>query len=76
MRLSARRVSDHLTILADAGILVRRPGQDKRVTEYVIHPGLVRPAENGTAIFDFGTGQLHFPRVKLPVSQPLAADEL
>ena len=69
MRLTARRAVDHLTILTNAGILERRAGRDKRVTEYVIRPGFVRPAENGTAIFDFGTGELYFPRVKLPVSQ-------
>ena len=66
MRMSARRVADHMKILCKVGVLQRRRGSnDKRETEYVINPGYVRKAEDGTAIFDFGSGQLHFPKVRL-----------
>lgn len=65
MRVSARGAADHLKILCKVGVLQQRRGHDKRETEYVIQPGFVRKAENGTAIFDFGSGQLHFPRVRL-----------
>ena len=66
MRLSACGVADHLKFLSKVGVLQRRSGSDKRETEYFIRPGFVRRAEDGTAIFDFGSGQLHFPRVRLP----------
>lgn len=65
MRLTARRVADHLNILCKLGVLSRRPGADKRETEYFINPQFVRKADDGTAIFDFGSGQLYFPRVRL-----------
>lgn len=66
MRLTARRVADHLKMLCKVGVLQQRQsGGDKRETEYVIRPEFVRKAEDGTAIFDFGSGQLHFPHVRL-----------
>jgi hypothetical protein len=65
LRMSARRAADHLRILCQIGVLTPRTASDKRATEYVINPGFVRKAEDGTAIFDFGSGQLHFPRVRL-----------
>ena len=61
MRMSARMAIDHLKILCKVGVLQRRIGRNRREVEYVIHPGFVRKAEDGTAIFDFGGGQLHFP---------------
>ena len=36
MRLSARRVSDHMKLLRQVSVLQRRSGRDKRETEYVI----------------------------------------
>ena len=64
--MSARRAADHLKILCKVGVLPQRQsGGDKLETEYVIRPELVRKAEDGTAILDFGNGQLHFPHVRL-----------
>ncbi|MHA3774442.1 hypothetical protein ACXR0O_23190 [Verrucomicrobiota bacterium sgz303538] len=54
--------SDHLW---QVGALHRRSGRNKREIEYVINPGLVRKAEDGTAIFDFGRGRIYFPKVRL-----------
>ena len=66
MRISARRVADHLKMLCKVGVLQQRQsGGDKREMEYMIRPEFVRKAEDGTAIFDFGSGQLHFPHVRL-----------
>jgi hypothetical protein len=65
MRMSARMAIDHLMILCKVGVLQRRIGRNRREVEYVIHPGFVRNAEDGSAIFDFGSGQLHFPHVRL-----------
>ena len=65
MRMSARRAADHMKMLCQVGVLQRRSGHDKREIQYVINPGFVRKAEDGTAIFDFGSGQLYFPKVRL-----------
>ncbi|MHA3772536.1 hypothetical protein ACXR0O_13455 [Verrucomicrobiota bacterium sgz303538] len=65
MRMSARRVADHMKMLCQVGVLQRRSGHDKREIQYVINPGFVRKTEDGTAIFDFGSGQLSFPKVRL-----------
>ena len=65
MKMSARRASEHMKILCKVGVIQRQSGPDKRETVYVINPGFVSKAENGTAIFDFGSGQLYFPRVRL-----------
>jgi hypothetical protein len=65
MRMSARRAADHMRILCHLGVLLRRVGTDRREMEYAINPAFVRKADDGTAILDFGSGQLNFPRVRL-----------
>ncbi|MHA3774921.1 hypothetical protein ACXR0O_25660 [Verrucomicrobiota bacterium sgz303538] len=65
MRMSAHPMADQLKMLCQVGVLQLRSGSDKRETKYVINPVFVRKAEDGTAIVDFGSGQIHFPKVRL-----------